>query len=185
MSTPPPTDPGRGFRVTGIVLTILGAVMAVVCVGGGVALGVVGIGGSVSKVSDGDVISGAGQITLETDEDIQLYRRQGDATPSCTVQTPDGQTPASGPSQSSSVTVHGDTWQSFDSFRTKTAGDYLVSCTGGDVLVAPPLSIGGIFAGVGGILLAVFGGLGGLTLLVVGIVLWIIGRSRRRQAGIA
>ncbi|MBM9464024.1 hypothetical protein JL108_11245 [Aeromicrobium sp. YIM 150415] len=185
MSTPTPTDPGRGFRITGIVLTIVGALTAVVCVGGGVALGVIGIGGSVSKVGDGEVISGAGQITLEADEDLQLYRRQGDATPSCTMQTPDGEPPARGTSQSSSVTVHGDTWRSFDSFRTTTAGDYVLSCTGGDVLVAPPLSIGGIFAGVGGILLAVFGGLGGVALLVVGIILWIIGRSRRRQAGLA
>ncbi len=185
MSTPTPTDPGRGFRITGIVLTIVGALMAVVCVGGGIALGVVGIGGSVSKVSDGEVISGTGQVTLEADESLQLYRRQGDTPPSCTMQTPDGQPPASGTSQSSSITIQGDTWQSFDSFRTTASGDYVLSCTGGDVLVAPPLSIGGIFAGVGGILLAVFGGLGGLAFLAIGIVLWIIGRSRRRQAGLA
>lgn len=180
MTMPPPADAGRGMRKAGKIVGIVGGIILVLSVVGGIILGVVGIGGTVSEVSDGEVISGTGQVSLQTDDERQLYKHQGDPTPSCTIRAPSGGEPGPGPSHSSSITSNSDSWTSFRGFTAEEAGDYTVTCDG-EVLVAPPLSISGILTGVGGILLAVFGGLGGLALVIGGLILYLVGRSRRQR----
>src|SRR5699024_5563188 len=71
------------------------------------------------------------------------------------------------------------TWVSVDSFTAEQAGDYEVTCDDAPVAVGPPVSIGGIFAGLGGILLAVLGGALGFLLLLLGVILLIV---RKRSA---
>ena len=51
------------------------------------------------------------------------------------------------------------------------------------VTVAPPIAVGQIVGGVGGVLIAVFGGLGFGLLTVLGLILWLVGRSTLRKHG--
>lgn len=124
--------------------------------------------------------SGTAAITLEAGEAVQLYVPTGQMPPACAAAPADRMGP--GPSQTSTVTVDGSEWESFDGFTATTDGQYEITCNGTtEVLVSPPVSIGGILAGVGGILLGVLGGGLGL-LLVAGLILFFVGRSQATTA---
>jgi len=168
------------MRKAGKIIGGIGGVILILSVVGGVVLGVAGIGGAVSEVSDGEVISGVEQVSLQAGDERQLYQRQSEPMPTCTITAPDGGQPGPGPTHSSTITAGGDSWTSFRGFSAEESGDYTVSCDG-DAMVAPPLSVSGILTGVGGILLAVFGGLLGFALVIGGIILYAIGRSRRTR----
>lgn len=172
--------PGRTMRRSGIVLAalgLLGLVFAAVA-------GYVGMSSVSTVVATGRgevVISGTGAVSLDAGEDRQLYRNQGMLTPECFVTDPNGEPAVPGVAQSSSITSGGRQWQSFDSFRAGPEGEYQIACQDGEVLVAPPLSISGIFMGIGGMLLSVFAGLIGAALLASGLILFFIGRFKLRQ----
>lgn len=184
MTTASSKQPKSRLVTAGRVLTIVGTIIMVLSVAGGILLAVSGFGTVANIQDEGTEFSGQGQVTLEAGEQIQLYYRSSEVPPTCDVMGPGGTDPGPGVSQTSSV----NDWSSFDSFSATTAGDYTITCSGTQqVLAAPPLSIGGIFSGTGGILLAVFGGGLGVLMLGVGIVLWIVGRNqaknRPQQAG--
>ncbi len=67
-------------------------------------------------------------------------------------------------------------------FESTTAGEYRVECIGGLTSISPALDIDTVGSGVIGVVGGVLGvGLGGL-LLVIGAVLWFIGRSKAKKA---
>jgi len=166
-SAPPPARRSRA----GMIVLIVGAVILLGSIAAGVVLAVVGFGGIADDTAKNEILSGGqGVITLEEGEARSLYAEAGQPTPECTVLDPTGAPPQDGGIQSSTITYDGTSWSSFENFRAGAAGEYQVSC-GATVMVGPPVSIGGIFAGVGGILAAVFGGAFGLLLVVIGLVL--------------
>ncbi|ASK65292.1 hypothetical protein CFK39_04975 [Brachybacterium avium] len=159
------------------VLIVLGSVILALSVIIGVVLAVIGFGGTVSGMNELEVFdSGNGTVTAEAGESLQIYAEEGAAVPSCTI---DGPAVGPGTGQSSTMGDGEHSWVSVDSFTAEEAGDYEVSCTEAPIAVGPPVSIGGIFAGLGGIALAIFGGALGLLLLVIGVVLLIV---RKRSA---
>lgn len=165
-------QPQRGKKTLIAGLIVLG-----VCLLGGIIAAVVGLGGAVGTLAKSQAFSGSTQVNAEAGEVFQLYALEGAAIPNCEVIGADGTIPGPGTSQTSTIGDNNESWASFDSFLADSTQIYLISCDSSDpVLVGPPLSIGGIFAGVGGILLAVFGGLIGVILIIVGLVK----RSRSR-----
>lgn len=85
---------------------------------------------------------------------------------------------APGPAVKSPSAVGSESWESFDGFTATADGTYTITCAGGtEVLAAPPVSVGGILAGVCGIFLGVGGGVLGVLLLVVGLILFFVGRG--------
>jgi hypothetical protein len=181
----PAKVPGRTMRRAGTIVLVLGLVVLVLSVAIGVIVAVVSIRGSIRAVDDGTRFTGSTEVRVEQGDVLQLYRLDGDPTPTCEVTGADGTTPDMA-IQSSSVDLSDGSWVSFDQYTATTSQDYTVTCDGdGQVLAAPPLSVGGIFAGVGGILLGVFGGGVGFVAAVVGLVLLLVGRSTMRKAGVS
>ncbi len=159
------------------ILIIIGSVILGLSVIIGVVLAIIGFTGAASSMNELEVLdSGSGTITAEEGESLQIYAEEGAAIPSCEI---DGPAVGAGTSQSSTIGDGGTTWVSVDSFTAEQAGEYEITCDDGPVAVGPPVSIGGIFAGLGGILLAVFGGALGFLLLLLGVILLIV---RKRSA---
>lgn len=171
--TAPPKKPSKAPKI----LIILGSVILVLSVIIGVVLAVVGFGGLASGASELEVFeSGSGTVSAEAGESLQIYVEEGAPVPSCTI---DGPAVAPGTSQTSSRGTGEVTWVSVDSFTADEAGEYAVSCGDTPIAVGPPVSIGAIFTGLGGILLAIGGGALGLLLLVIGVILVLV---RKRTA---
>lgn len=159
------------------ILIILGSVILALSVVIGVVLAIIGFGGTVSGMNELEVFeSGSGTVTAEAGESLQIYAEEGAPVPSCTI---DGPAVGAGTGQSSTMNDGENSWVSVDSFTAEEAGEYEVSCGDTPIAVGPPVSIGGIFAGLGGIALAVFGGALGFLLLVIGVILLIM---RKRSA---
>lgn len=174
--------PGRGLRVSGMIMTIVGAVIMIGSVVIGSLMADSGIGGEIDKVRDAVIVPGAGSVELEGNSQYQIFREVGAPMPTCAVLDPNGATASDSHARPGSITTGGRSWTSVEGFRTSVAGAYSVDCGGDEVLVAAPMSVGGIFAGLGGILLAIFGGIAGGCLLVVGLILYFAGRSKGRRA---
>jgi len=169
-------------------LTAVGAVILVAGVVGGVLIAVNGFR-SVLAFGDEEIkVNGPGNsITHHFDagEKIALYTYGANGvyvgpTPKCDVTGPAPLKPGS--SVVNSVTVNQRSRISFASFVVEQSGQYRFTCDQSGVTIAPPLSSVGILGGVGGIFLAVFAGIIGVVLLLVGIVLWVVGRGRARSA---
>ncbi|GAA2097320.1 hypothetical protein [Brevibacterium salitolerans] len=108
----------------------------------------------------------------------------------CEVDGPDPQQLSS--HLSSSFTFEGRSYRSHGGFSAGEAGTYTVTCSAEvnrsdtsdtvDAVLAPPVSAQGIVFGVFGVLGGVFGGLLFGSMCMVGLVLWIVGRSMLRKA---
>lgn len=174
----PPEIAARAARTTriGKWLTWGGLVVALICVVAGIIVTVSSIRGLAQQSDDAVEINPTAQITVSENQAMQLYAPEY-STPSCRIAGP--AEPAAGPNQTSSFTYEGVQVESFESLRFTTAGTYTIACTG-KAIIAPPLSIGGIFSTIGGVLLAIFGGGLGVVVMIVGIVLWVMGARRSR-----
>ncbi len=176
---PGPAAPVKRRSKGPVVLLVIGALILVLSLVAGIVLAVIGFGATARGIGDIQVYSsGAGTYTAEAGEEIQAYAPEGSTPPSCSLITPDGTEPSGGTNQSSSTTIDGQNWVSFDSFTASAAGDYQIDCAGSPVALGPPVSIGGIFSGIGGVLLAVLGGILGFLLLLAGII-WMVVQRRR------
>lgn len=184
MATPAQTakTPGRTMKKAGTIVLVLGVIVLVASVAIGVIVAVVSIRGSVSAVADGTRFTGSTEVHVEQGDVLQLYHLDGKETPTCEVIGADGSEPEHA-IQTSSVDLSDGSWVSFEQYRATTTQDYTVTCDSQEqLLAAPPLSVGGIFAGVGAILLAIFGGGIGFVAAVVGLILMLVGRSTMRKA---
>lgn len=159
------------------ILFILGGVILVLSVVIGAVIAYVGLSGAVSTVEELEVFeSGSGTVTAEAGDSLQVYAEQGAPTPSCTI---DGPAVGEGTSQNSTAGTNEDVWVTVDSFTAEQAGEYEITCDQGPIAVGPPISVGGIFAGLGGIFLAIGGGGLGVLLLLIGVVVLFM---RKRSA---
>lgn len=176
----PPRRTGTGKAPK--ILIILGSIILALSVVIGVVIAIIGISSTAGGVGDIEVFdSGSGSVTAEEGDVLQYYVETGTEVPSCDITAPSAEAIGEGTSQTSSTTIEGRQWESFDSITANEAGEYTVDCAGTPVAVGPPVSIGGIFGAVGGILLAVGGGFLGFVLLAIGVILLIV-RKRRVSA---
>lgn len=164
------------------ILIILGSIILALAVIIGAVIAIIGIRATAGGIGDIEVLdSGSGSVTAEKGDVLQLYAEAGTDVPVCEILSPSGEAPDEGTIQTSSTTIDGRQWDSFDSFTANEAGEYTVDCAGTPVAVGPPVSLGGVFGAIGGILLAVGGGFLGLVLLAIGVILLIV-RKRRVTA---
>lgn len=175
---PAAASPAKKSKAPAILMIIGGIILAISLIIGTV-ITVVGLRATIGGVGDIQVFSeGSGSITADEGDVIQLYAETDTAPPVCEVHAPGPDSVGQGTSQSSSTTLEGRSWSSFDSFTANDAGSYEIDCGGTPVAVGPPVSIGGIFGTVGGILLGIGGGFIGFVLLLIGLILWFLGRRR-------
>lgn len=182
---PPGPGPTPAPKKTGkapLVLIILGGVILAVSVIAGIVITVIGISSTVGGINDIEVLdSGSGTVTAEEGDLLQFYAEEGTPAPSCQVTGPSDGALSDGPDRTSSTTIGGTAWESFDIATVNESGEFAIDCGGTPVAVGPPVSIGGIFGAVGGILLGVGGGFVGFVLLVIGVILLIV-RKRAVRA---
>lgn len=174
----------RVMTRVGKVLTFLGIVVLVICVGLGIFAGVKGISAVTAQTGNAFEIRGQATKHFWARDTLVLYapgtqNAFDDALPQCTVTGPGVETRNS--NTTTSFTYNNTTVRSFAEYYFTEPGDYTIDCGSSYVIGAPPLAVGGLLTGIGGILLAVFGGLFGLFVMIVGIVLWLIGRNRDRR----
>ncbi len=175
----------RHMAGVGKVLTWLGAALMLICVVVGVILAVNGFGKVADQTSQAFAINGSVTRHLDADTELTLYAPgtvsgpYSDPLPTCAVTGPGVERVST--MQSGSFTFDNTTVRSFAQYRITAAGDYVIDCGDGYAVGAPPLSLSGVFSGVGGVLLAVFGGGLGLLVTIVGIILWVVGRNRRNR----
>ncbi|MFB9775592.1 hypothetical protein [Brevibacterium otitidis] len=172
--------PKSKMPLIGKILTFIGAGILALTIIGGIIMTIAGAS-SLSGFSDEAIrVNGTTNQFFEAESEWQVYVPEDSGFTSCTITGP---TPVSkGTNQTSSYSFDGRTYESIDGFSVQEAGTYSITCNQPDVIIAPPLSVGGIFSTVGGILIAVFGGLLGVGLTILGIVLWIVGRKRAQRA---
>ncbi|WP_193106470.1 hypothetical protein [Brachybacterium sp. FME24] len=177
----PGTAPGpKKFGKVPHILLIVGGIILLISVIAGIVLAAIGITSTVGGVNDIEVFdSGSGSITAEEGDVLQFYVEEGTQVPTCDITAPSQEAIGEGTAQTSSTSLDGKNWESFDSITANEAGEYTVDCAGTPVAVGPPVSIGGIFGAVGGILLGLGGGFLGFVLLATGVILLIV---RKRSA---
>ncbi|MGW0038175.1 hypothetical protein [Gordonia sp. NPDC003376] len=169
----------------GKVLTGLGAALMLISVVVGVILAVSGFGKVADQTSQAFAINGSVTRHLDAGAQLTLYAPgttagpYPDPLPACAVTGPGVERDST--TQSSSFTFDNTTVRSFAQYRITAAGEYVIDCGNGYAVGAPPLSLSGVFSGVGGVLLAVFGGGLGLLVTIVGVILWVVGRNRRNR----
>lgn len=174
-SAPAPQKKSKGPKV----LMILGGIILLLSIIIGTVLTVMGVGSAAGSVNDIEELpGGSGTVTAEAGDMLQLYAPAGSTGVTCDVVTPDGSAPGPGTNQSSTTTFDGVEWVSFASFEATTAGEYQISCDSPQVAVGPPVSLGGIFGAIGGILLGIFGGILGFLLLLAGLIWWLVARKK-------
>ena len=194
--------PGKRMRGVGRGLFWTGLALLLVSVAVGVIVAYMGFSRLAESAGDRQPVDGSVQVTLQQNE-RRLYYVPAEAhqstgsdgetdttyTPlaqsNCTVEGPDAK----------EIQVHG-TQQFTQNGRphiadggmiAHEAGTYTVTCSptpaDAEVVVAPPIAVGQIVGGVGGILIAVFGGLGFGLVAVLGLILWLVGRNTLKQHG--
>lgn len=209
---PGPSDrgPGKRMRSIGRLLFWTGGVLMVVCIAAGIILAVTGFSRVAESASISHPVDGPTEIDLEAGESM-MYYVPGVVDPSTTGSDPgsssdDGSDSpryvpagsancsATGPAvidiraggMQHTTTSSGETRVSDGGFRADGAGTYTVTCspdTGVDVTVAPPTNVGGILSGIGGVLGGVFGALVFGAVMILGLVLWLVGRDTLKKHG--
>lgn len=151
-----------------------------------VALGVVIWGGTqVVRASDAftqDTITVEGQTTVPMQsQSMRFIIAEGNNTPVCTVTAADGSNVPVGSDDVVSDLAADGTGQIIGTITADEAGDYTVACSGGPVTVSGSLGssviISTVAAGLGLVALLPLG-----LLTLIGLILWLVGRSRNKRA---
>ncbi|MGB3257031.1 MAG: hypothetical protein WBA72_03485 [Ornithinimicrobium sp.] len=163
----------------GLVITIIG--VAVSIFGGSRAFN------AVSSVVDDATIMPAGAATVQMDEgETRTIFEQTDgaqATAVCQVSGPSGEAVPLDASSGLSGTLGDVSYAEVGTFEATQAGTYQVQCTGGGTtLLSPAVDFGTVGSGALGLIGGILGVGLGLLLLLIGAVLWFIGRSRAKKA---
>jgi hypothetical protein len=198
-SGPPP---GKRMRGIGRVLFWIGLVLVLASVTVGVIVAVMGFSRVAESAGNRIPVDGSAQVSVQQNErrlffvPAEAHHSTGSdgetdttytplAESNCTVEGPSAEElQVSGTHQ---FTENGRPNIADGGFIAREAGTYTVTCSptpaDAQVTVAPPIAVGQIVGGVGGVHIAVFGGLGFGLLTVLGLILWLVGRSTLRKHG--
>lgn len=179
-STPP--LPGRGLRRWGAVLFWVGLVLTLVSLIATVASGF-SLARNAEGLEDARAVIGSTTVTLQAGELRGIVKESTqDPDPACAVTGPDGaQVPVRGAGQMSSE------WGLVSflvvaDFEATTSGEHTVSCEGSAATLIPPVGVDGLLGGAFVIVAGVLGMGFGVTLALIGVVLWLVGRSQSSKA---
>lgn len=168
------TTPGKWMFIIGLVLSVIAAVVMV--------WGFMQVVGGVQAMEEESIsLSSPQTVTMETAESrFVLASSPGSA--SCTVTLPDGTERPLDQAASNDVPTDGTTADLAGGYTAETAGDHTFACEGGGTVeLSGPFGTAFIIgAGVAGLALIALLPLGLVT--IIGLILWLVGRSRDKKA---
>ncbi|WP_198394860.1 hypothetical protein [Brevibacterium yomogidense] len=192
--------PGKRMRAVGRVLFWIGAALIVVCLVIGTIVAITGFTRVADTASDTTVVAGPTDVTLEEGERLLFYVPGEPGEPNVysdsppVVATADANCTVTGPAPreirspgAHRVTLNGETRVSDGGFEAESAGTYTTTCApvpDVEVTLGPPTDVGGILGGIGGVFIGVFGAIGSGVITILGLVLWLVGRSTMKKNGL-
>ena len=169
----PPRKPD-GKRKVGKVLLIIGAVLGLIALASGI-WAAVSFRDGLGKIEDGRVnlSNGSARVQLNQGDERMLWG-EGAPLSNCRVSGPGGQAGL----QSTDITVNINSSNYFGSYRftADQAGSYEVNCSGKG-FVGKSMSVGGVAGMALGIVVAIMAGLLAGLLLLIGLILFLVGRK--------
>lgn len=165
-------QPAKKKRL-GPVLMIIGAIIGVLAIVAGILGGIGGIAGAIPSEDEMHAVTQPLQVTLSDDQEMGLWGEAGSGV-TCSVLDEAGEM-ANMQGTSESITLNDLQLRSIG--KWSGAGTYTVECDGEGGYVGPPLGVGALVGGVGGIIGAVFLGIIGGTLFIVGLIVWLVQRK--------
>lgn len=168
----------------GMVMTIVGAVLLVGAVVVG-AIGGAGLFGSMSSISNEQEYSAneTASVDLKAGDERGVWGvTQGTDSlyVQCSLSPQDDMASVEPVDEDINVSLNNKSYSMLGHITVNQDATYSISCDS-PFVVSEALNAGDIASGAGAILLAIFGGLAGAALIVVGLILWILGR-RPKQA---
>jgi len=156
------------LKTIGLVMMIVGVVLAVGLIGGGASLM---LSNDPANTNEG-IVQGPGGL-VELGEGAHMIWYKGDVTGPIIVEGPGNITITV---EEDGDTSYGDIYL-YGSFETKTSGEHAVVYTGdGDIYVTEEFSKGTYTS------MMIGGGVAGALILIVGIVLFFIGTKKQRES---
>lgn len=127
---------------------------------------------------------GMGSIELEEAEEATVYQKTSSVDPTavCQVVGPAGNRLALTRSTETRGSLGDSSYVNVGSFKARQAGTYQVTCAGGETVLGPSLDFGALGGGTVGVVLGLLAAAVGFVLVIVGAVLWFVGRSRAASA---
>ena len=173
-----------GMVKWGIGLSIVGAVVLVVSIIGGIIAGV-GIAGAVSAFDDEQQYGANETASVELsagDERGVWAVTQGvdSAFVQCSLSPQGDQASVDGVDSDITVTSGSSTYTKIGHINIQQDGTYSISCDS-PFIVSEKTGIDEAVGSGIGLAAAIFGGIGGALLLVLGLILWLVGRQKKRQ----
>ena len=158
----------------GVLLLVAGAVAAVW--GGTRAFG--SVASAVESASS--MPGGTGTIELDEGAQATVYQETSSVEPSAVCQAvgPGGERLRLTRSTETSGSLGDTSYVNVGSFQASRSGTYTVTCTGGQTVLGPSLDFDALGGGTVVLVLGLVGAGFGFLLVVIGAILWFVGRSR-------
>ena len=183
MSTIPGSAPGRGKRKGGAVTFWVGLVIGLASLALAIITGLASFNAITDAVADATPIDGSKSISLQAGDERTIYQvEQGSEDAVCTVTGPDGQELELSRDSSIEGTSGGTTYVNVGNFTAEQAGDHQVACEGPRTLIGPSLDVASTVGGIFGVLAGIGGVFLGGILVIIGAILWFLGRSEGKRA---
>lgn len=136
----------------------------------------------------GPMTGGTATVQLEQGAQRTIYEQTQSEVPSttCEVTGPGGSRPELTRSAELGGSLGGSlgetSYLNVGEFEAATTGSYTVTCTGAETLLGPSLDFANLGSGALGVLGGLLGSGLGLLLMLIGAILWFVGRSKDRTA---
>lgn len=169
------------MKKAGIVVTVIGAIGLIAAILIGVFVG----GGGIKRVVDTpkmELTNGMGNLALEEDTEYRVFQPSDVSDKiECDIHSPAGEQIELGNTVATLTLEYGPhSWWSTTDFTSEEAGDYSFVCDA-DAMVASKDDTNQIGTGLAGILGGIFAALFALFILLVGLVLFFVGRHNERK----
>lgn len=177
-----PKNPG--MVKWGIGLSIIGAVVLVVSIVGAIIAGV-GIAGAVSAFDDEQQYAAneTASVELSAGDERGVWTVTDGASSGyvqCSLSPQGDQSSVDSVDSDITVTSGSNTYVKVGHINIQQDGTYSVSCDE-PFIVSDKTGIDDAVGSGIGLAAAIFGGIGGALLLVLGLILWLVGRQKKRQ----
>ncbi|MCK0111656.1 hypothetical protein MWU75_05840 [Ornithinimicrobium sp. F0845] len=175
--------PGHGKRKGGAITFWIGIAIGLVSLALAIVLGMTSFRAITEAVQDAQPTNGDITVSLQAGDERTIYQvEEGAEQATCTVTGPDGQELSINRGADISGTSGDTTYVNVGNFTAAESGDHHIVCEGPRTLVGPALDIAGAVGGFLGVLAGIGGMMLGGLLVIVGAILWFIGRGESKRA---
>lgn len=178
--------PGRAKRRGGAVTFWVGVVVTVVAVLVAALLGWRTYDEVRTIIDEAEPVEGPTTVTLQQGQAREIYQvEDGGQRAECTVTGPDGQAVRVQRTRTVEGSTGEEAYVNVGGFTADRSGDYVIECTGPPTFVGPQLNLAATVGSVIGVIGGILGLVLGLVLILVGAVLWFVGRSEDSKAALS